>query len=142
MCYANLIEENLLTTEFVVRLLAHSLVATPPMKYVLLLTPLMLIGCGPGEGGIYENLLTRERVEIAGSGDCQELKASLLEAWKAEDKVSSGSYISVLPFPFYVSSDTTGSCVYYNERSRRPGGFGTTGKIMNVSDMDTWEKVK
>lgn len=90
--------------------------------FILLFVALISFSCGPDEGDIYENLLTKERIKIEKTGDCQEIKeayerinAALAEANPGKSK--GYLYRNGITTPV-VSEPETGNCFAYKITDR------------------------
>lgn len=96
---------------------------------LLFIAYMAISGCsqGPREGDIYENLLTGQRVEIEGVGQCGAMyraASSLLD--RMVNRIDSTDYdqrramANLMGLPIFSGTDSTAQCVEYKNSVRLP----------------------
>jgi hypothetical protein len=121
------------------------------MKYLLILS-LVLIGCGPSEGDIYEDLLTEKRVTVSiGSVKCGEsydaAKArneAKVEELKQMPPSKQATALLLNPFPIKGFDDDQGNgkCFVYTEMFTYSGVTAMMSHYISHDDIgQRWKKV-
>ena len=103
----------------------------------------LLVGCGPQEGDIYENRLTRERIKIEAVGEGAELEKTYEEMSEYFDSTLTSTALKarLLRPPMLSDADSAKMCFAYEETSEHlttTGGHDVT--VMRIEPISELEE--
>lgn len=107
----------------------------------LLFATLLLTACHPQEGDVYENLLTRERIQIDRIGVCGELEESydrITDALIDNSELSSSELLrnNIIKPPALLADDREAECFAYEEFTSTEYGSGTLMIIEEIEELE------
>jgi len=103
---------------------------------------ILLVGCGPKEGDIYENRLSRERIKIEAVGEGAELveRYERLSEYVDSTTTSTALKARLLRPPMFSDADSAKMCFAYEETSEHLTTIGghdvTVMRIEPISELE------